>query len=144
MALSKKARAELRMKFGGRCAYCGVELPEKGWNADHVAPVIRKNKFVYGKGYVATGEMCIPSRDSIDNLFPTCRRCNSRKHTFSLEGFRREIELQAERLRRYSNSFRLAEDFGIVTDNKIKVVFWFEKFNSSLDRLKMPPRRKQA
>ncbi|EMQ4518913.1 HNH endonuclease, partial [Klebsiella pneumoniae subsp. pneumoniae] len=23
MALTKKQRAELRMKFGGRCAYCG-------------------------------------------------------------------------------------------------------------------------
>ncbi|MFU8516848.1 HNH endonuclease, partial [Klebsiella quasipneumoniae] len=26
MALTKKQRAELRMKFGGRCAYCGCEL----------------------------------------------------------------------------------------------------------------------
>ncbi|HCR5976064.1 TPA: HNH endonuclease, partial [Shigella flexneri] len=29
MALTKKQRAELRMKFGGRCAYCGCELGEK-------------------------------------------------------------------------------------------------------------------
>ena len=36
MALTKKQRVELRMKFGGRCAYCGCELPEKGWHADHV------------------------------------------------------------------------------------------------------------
>lgn len=41
MALTKKQRAELRMKFGGRCAYCGCELPEKGWHADHVQPVAR-------------------------------------------------------------------------------------------------------
>ena len=40
MALTKKQRAELRMKFGGRCAYCGCELGEK-WHADHVKPVIR-------------------------------------------------------------------------------------------------------
>lgn len=25
MKLTKKQRAELREKFGGRCAYCGVE-----------------------------------------------------------------------------------------------------------------------
>lgn len=41
MALTKKQRAELRMKFGGRCAYCGCELPEKGWHADHVEAVRR-------------------------------------------------------------------------------------------------------
>ena len=40
MALTKKQRAELRMKFGGRCAYCGCELGDK-WHADHVQPVIR-------------------------------------------------------------------------------------------------------
>lgn len=39
MSLTKKQRAELRMKFGGRCAYCGCELPEKGWHADHVEAV---------------------------------------------------------------------------------------------------------
>lgn len=42
MVLTKKQRAELRMKFGGRCAYCGCELPEKGWHADHVEAVYRK------------------------------------------------------------------------------------------------------
>lgn len=36
MALTKKQREKLRMKFGGRCAYCGCELPEKGWHAGHV------------------------------------------------------------------------------------------------------------
>ncbi len=33
MALTKKQREKLRMKFGGRCAYCSCELPEKGWHA---------------------------------------------------------------------------------------------------------------
>lgn len=32
------------MKFGGRCAYCGCELPEKGWHADHVQAVLRKSE----------------------------------------------------------------------------------------------------
>nr|UGK56443.1 hypothetical protein [Escherichia coli] len=27
--ISKEQRAELRLKFGGRCAYCGCPLPEK-------------------------------------------------------------------------------------------------------------------
>ncbi|EQZ24729.1 hypothetical protein G977_04718 [Escherichia coli UMEA 3585-1] len=36
MALTKKQREKLRMKFGGRCAYCGCELTEKGWHAEVV------------------------------------------------------------------------------------------------------------
>ncbi len=41
MALTRKQRERLRMKFGGRCAYCGCVLPEKGWHADHVQAVLR-------------------------------------------------------------------------------------------------------
>ncbi|EED4236002.1 HNH endonuclease, partial [Salmonella enterica subsp. enterica serovar Typhimurium] len=44
MALTRKQRERLRMKFGGRCAYCGCELPEKGWHADHVQAVLRKSE----------------------------------------------------------------------------------------------------
>ncbi|EAV6934312.1 HNH endonuclease, partial [Salmonella enterica] len=44
--ISKEQRAELRLKFGGRCAYCGCPLPEKGWHADHVEPVRRDFEMV--------------------------------------------------------------------------------------------------
>lgn len=60
MALTKKQRAELRMKFGGRCAYCGCELGEK-WHADHVKPVIRFD-----------GNMLHQERDDISNMVPAC------------------------------------------------------------------------
>lgn len=64
MALTKKQRAELRMKFGGRCAYCGCELGEK-WHADHVKPVIRFD-----------GNMLHQERDDISNMVPACHPCN--------------------------------------------------------------------
>ena len=44
MALTKKQREKLRMKFGGRCAYCGCELPEKGWHATMFRQVLRKSE----------------------------------------------------------------------------------------------------
>ncbi|EBU8924256.1 HNH endonuclease [Salmonella enterica subsp. enterica serovar Brandenburg] len=47
MALTRKQRERLRMKFGGRCAYCGCVLPEKGWHADHVQAVLRMLKTTY-------------------------------------------------------------------------------------------------
>ena len=40
MKLSKKQREELKQKFGGHCAYCGIELGER-WQADHLEPVER-------------------------------------------------------------------------------------------------------
>lgn len=132
MVLSKKQRTTLRIKFGGFCAYCGKELPEKGWHADHIAPVVRRNHYVYSKGFVQTGAVKYPEREALENLHPSCMRCNIRKFKCSIEQFRNEIEQQAFRLRRDSNSFKLAEDFGVITDNKIKVVFWFEKY--------MPPK----
>jgi len=50
MALTKNQRAELREMFGGRCAYCGCELPEKGWHADHIEPVRRETIVVRENG----------------------------------------------------------------------------------------------
>ncbi len=71
MALTKKQRAELRMKFGGRCAYCGCELPEKGWHADHVEAALRKLEFGERQSNgtrraVATGEFWRPENDAIE------------------------------------------------------------------------------
>jgi hypothetical protein len=41
MKLSPAQREEVRMMFGGFCAYCGCALPQKGWHADHVESVKR-------------------------------------------------------------------------------------------------------
>lgn len=90
MALTKKQRAELRMKFGGRCAYCGCELPEKGWHADHVEAVYRKMEIdedarLKGKWKPKqTGEVNRPQHDNYGNLFPACAPCNLFKSVFDI------------------------------------------------------------
>ena len=67
MALTKKQRAELRMRFGGRCAYCGCELGDK-WHADHVEAV-RRN--------ISNGcAMDRPENDTVSNMVPACIPCN--------------------------------------------------------------------
>lgn len=63
----------------------------------------------------------------IDNLNPSCSRCNKWKSTYSLEQFRNVIETSLDRLERDTPNFRLARDFGLLTTNKLKVVFYFEK-----------------
>lgn len=133
MALTKKQRADLRMKFGGRCAYCGCELPEKGWHADHVEAALRKWEFggLQANGArrtVATGEFWRPENDAIGNLFPACAPCNLFKATFSVELFREQVQAQAERARLYSVNFRTAERFGQIQVTPSPVVFWFEKY----------------
>lgn len=103
MALTKKQRTELRMKFGGRCAYCGCVLPEKGWHADHVQPVARiseQDMKAAEKGIFklkATGEVRNIYADTLENQFPACAPCNLFKTSYSLEMFRKQISLQVER-----------------------------------------------
>ncbi|HEY2455195.1 MAG TPA: HNH endonuclease signature motif containing protein [Scandinavium sp.] len=133
--ITKAQRAELRMKFGGRCAYCGCELPEKGWHADHVEPVRRDFEFVRAPaGSVSsvvarsTGKVMHPELHAIDNLYPACAPCNLFKSAFSVEMMRKEISKQAERARAYSVNFRTAERFGIVAVIEKPVVFWFEQY----------------
>ncbi|MES3577588.1 HNH endonuclease [Enterobacter cloacae] len=135
MALTKKQREELRMKFGGRCAYCGCELPEKGWHADHVEPIHRKleiDEVARSKGQwklKQTGESFRPQHDKLENMNPACTPCNLFKSVFDIEEFRNQVQLQAERGLRKSVNFRTAERFGLVKVVEKPVVFWFEKFN---------------
>lgn len=134
MALTRKQRERLRMKFGGRCAYCGCELPEKGWHADHVQAVLRKSERCMKaaeKGIFrlkTTGEVFRPEADCPENIFPSCAPCNLLKTTYSLEMFRKQVSLQVERGRRSSVNFRTAERFGLISVVNKPIVFWFEQY----------------
>ncbi|WP_347400171.1 HNH endonuclease, partial [Klebsiella pneumoniae] len=135
--ITKAQRAELRLKFGCRCAYCGCELKEKGWHADHVEPVRRDFDIVRAPrgsrvSHVArsNGRVFHPDRHDLDNLFPACSACNLFKATYSIEGFREQIAHQPERAQAYSVNFRTAQRFGLVTVIEKPVVFWFEAYDA--------------
>jgi len=117
MALSKKYRFIVWNKSNGYCWYCGCNLPEKGWHADHFKPLLRN----CGKD----GDL-YPERDTLNNYVPSCAPCNLFKATWSLEQFREQISLQIERARKSSKNFRVAEKFGLIEIVKKPVVFWFE------------------
>ncbi len=134
MKLKKTDREELRMKFGGKCAYCGYELPEKGWHADHIESVMRESVWQRstddrpGK-FVSTGKLWRPENDRKDNLAPSCYACNISKGACDLEQWRKWLECGVtERLRRDMSAFRHAERFGRVIVNEGPLVFWFEQF----------------
>jgi 5-methylcytosine-specific restriction endonuclease McrA len=142
MKLTPKQRKALHAKYDGHCAYCGSVIPEKGFHADHAKPVWRDSTWVRGKGFVASGTVQHPERDSIDNFEPSCARCNIRKSANSIETFRREIGEQVRRLRRDSRPFKIAEDFGLVQAIDTPVVFFFEKFEQQSTRLTAIHRKK--
>lgn len=125
--MAKIDRNEVYKKYDGRCAYCGAELPQKGWHVDHIIPQMR-----YSERHECLIVDCKKFIDydvnNIANLNPACRRCNLRKSSFSLEEFRGEIEEQKNRLRKYNAGFRLAEDFGQIfcAGDNDRVEFYFE------------------
>lgn len=108
--IPKEIRAEVKQKFGGCCAYCGITL-KKSFHVDHVIPV-------------AAGGV-----DDIMNYFPACRECNTVKNSFSLEQFRTILE---------SIPFRglavIGERLGMLQIyGPVKVVFHFEKQGHKFD-----------
>lgn len=138
MTLSKKDRAILKEKYGGRCAYCGCVLPEKGWHADHVKPILRRSEWkpdpTKPRGYyksVPTGECDRPELDTIDNMMPACRSCNIYKSSCNLEYFRRMITEVAVNSTERTQSLRAAKRFGILTVDTTPIKFWFEKYEEN-------------
>jgi hypothetical protein len=132
------------MKFGGRCAYCGIELPERGWHADHVEPVDRVLKMATDRlgnsKFVASGQLRNREADTIENLFPACAPCNIDKRSSPLYIWRKRLEDLANNCRRTVSAFRHAERFGRVTIVNGPVIFWFEKYQASARETAAPMR----
>ena len=116
MKITPKQRAVLRMKFGGRCAYCGCELPEKGWHAGHIVPVRRSIVETVKNGRVKLSTSMDGINESlnvIENPTPACAQCNLLKNNSSLDGFGRSIEVQVDRAWRASNHFTARTHLGM-------------------------------
>jgi 5-methylcytosine-specific restriction endonuclease McrA len=134
MVLTKKQRQEVWNKSGGKCWYCGVELPTTGWHADHFLPVERISKYVrderpnglYSHKFKPTGEVAYPERETIDNYVPSCASCNIWKSKMYVETFRQTLEDLSRTVKNY-NSVRVAERYGLVEIHENPIEFWFEK-----------------
>ncbi len=111
---SKGTRDHVRSKFNGCCAYCGAQLGDR-WHVDHKNPISRGGE------------------DTTENLMPACGPCNNAKFSFTIEEFRKEMERQVERGRRYSINFRNAEKFKLIRVMRERVVF--------ISRIHAPTRR---
>jgi 5-methylcytosine-specific restriction endonuclease McrA len=105
-------------KSGGKCWYCGIVLPEKGWHTDHFEP-IRRNWWT---------DTCIhPERDSEENKVPCCASCNIQKGPLSVEQFREKITGFINSLNLYHTQYTVAKRYGLLQETDDKVIFWFEQ-----------------
>jgi len=111
MSVTKAMRQQVYEKYGGHCAYCGRPIEFKDMQVDHIEPKRNYPGFVHDE-----------IADRIDNLNPSCRRCNHYKRASSLKTFRRLLLTLHERVQA-QYICKVAEDYGI-----IKVEPWDGKF----------------
>lgn len=121
--IKKEIRERVWNKYDRRCAYCGTDLEYKQMQVDHIE----------AHWHSGTEEDCkrwgvTKGEHEESNFNPSCARCNRWKGTFSVEAFRNEISLQLVRLQRDSSNYRMALDYGMITESNKPIEFWFERW----------------
>lgn len=113
-------------KYDGHCAYCGCELTLKDMQVDHMFPKHLKH-YVEKQAYHSCCQLPhITDIDDIDNLMPSCRRCNHYKRGETLEIFRKLLKTLHERIQKQYID-KVAIDYGIITIHEWDGLFYFEK-----------------
>ena len=116
--IPKSVRKLVYAKYNGHCAYCGCEIPEKGFNVDHLHCI---------RNYEYTEEFTGIDVHDISNLMPSCGSCNRYKATMDLEDFRKELQKIPDRLKRDVCTYNIALRYGMVQENREPIKFYFEK-----------------
>lgn len=73
-------RKKVYYKYNRHCAYCGCKLVFFDMKIDHINPY---SKF---KNWIRV--------NMFENLNPACEKCNTQKKDFSIEQFRKQIEIK--------------------------------------------------
>ena len=115
--ISKKTRELVYLKYNGHCAYCGKELPTRGWQLDHLIPHQRERFKKYSEAQI----------ECFENYMPACRRCNHYKRAHSLETFRRYIEEIPKKLYETNYIYKVGLDYGLIEEHPKKIIFYFER-----------------
>lgn len=137
MAVSKKLKEQVRLKYDGLCAYTGLPLGDD-WQVDHVLSKV-KNDWIK-QGYTCpNGIKSIENVDCIDNLLPALRIVNHYKRSLDLEGFRQYMlqfhirlsklpkkTLVHETVKRIEYMNKVATSFGITVEKPFSGIFYFE------------------
>jgi hypothetical protein len=131
MRLTKAERERVRAMYGGRCAYCGCDLPQR-WHADHVEPVVRNDwlpppQYAHMVGMATPSPMQRPENDRIGNMRPACPQCNISKGSMSLETWRKWLAGHLRSLNQHHSIYRLCKAFGLLVETGAAIRFYFER-----------------
>lgn len=111
--MKKELRQAVYNKYSGHCAYCGKEIKYSEMQVDH--QIAQRNG----------------GTDDIENLYPSCRRCNHYKRAQGLESFRDYIKTLHERIAS-DYIVKVGLDYGIVEFKPFVGKFYFERFQEAL------------
>jgi len=123
--MKKKLRTKLWNKYDCRCAYCGKVINYQDMQIDHKFPKAKSHYLQSDAMMLGTGSEGLKDINDIENLMPSCRRCNYHKGTFTVEEYREQLILKIDRVK--DSNVLLLEQYGIITFNRKPVVFYFEK-----------------
>lgn len=132
--MNSKIRDIVYRKYDGHCGYCGCELKSsREMQVDHIVPKRRDLKFVVKDGHkkVIAIDNFDPLKDTIDNYMPSCRICNLRKGSMTIEQFRNQLLQVQERLKTQSGSksnYNIALKYNLIEEKENKIKFYFESF----------------
>ena len=119
----KKNRLLVWLKYDKKCAYCGIDIEYSNMQVDHIKP--KQRGFTQSESIKYN---IIKGGDNVENLNPSCNSCNSSKSTFSIESWRKELELKKKRIERDSSTFRILKRFGVIKIINKPITFYFESY----------------
>ena len=113
----EEIRQQVFDKYSGHCAYCGRAIDIKDMQIDHINPLWRGHYDSH------------PNQGNNDliNLNPSCRRCNFRKSTMTIEQFRAELKEQCKRIMERNFQVKQSMDYNLLEYHDKPIVFYFEK-----------------
>lgn len=119
-------RTQVHAKYNGHCGYCGKEIKLKEMQVDHMNPkCLRKLNLAIFE------DVIVDKTDDIENLMPTCRRCNHYKRASTVEQFRESMKTIHTRLERLY-THKVALDYGIVEIKPFNGIFYFEQVTNPI------------
>lgn len=121
-SIKKSERIKVYEKYNGHCAYCGKEIEYKEMRIDHIRP---------HREWVEALEEGT-NIDDIENLNPSCYRCNHYKRSLNLEKFRKYMITIHERIVK-DYIVKVGLDYGIVKITPFDGIFYFEKYKAEKD-----------
>lgn len=111
--MTKKIREIVYAKYDGRCAYCGQQIKIENMQVDHFTPQRPYN----GKA----------GSNDLENLMPSCRRCNHYKRANPLELYRLYLLELKRKVLDDTYLGKVAMDYGMVEWKEWDGKFYFEK-----------------